>query len=90
VTRNGGTRAQALRWLMIDALAPLAGAILSLFIHLDANLLGLLLAGFAGFFLYIGAVDLLPESQRAAGRLPASAAALLGALFLYGVARLAM
>ena len=90
VIRNGGPRAQALRWLAIDALAPLVGAGLSLFVHLDAKLLGLLLAGFAGFFLYIGAVDLLPESQRAAGRGPASGAALLGALFLYGVARLAM
>ena len=90
VTKNGGARAQALRWLLVDALAPLVGAGLSLFFHLDANLLGLLLAGFAGFFLYIGAVDLLPESQRSAGRLWASCSTLLGALFLYGVARLAM
>ena len=90
VTKNGGSRAQALRWLTVDAAAPLLGAGLSLFFSLSAELLGLLLAGFAGFFFYIGAVDLLPESVRAAGRLPAAASVVAGALFLYGVARLAM
>jgi ZIP family zinc transporter len=90
VTRNGGARQHALRWLIVDALAPIMGAVLSLFFTLSANLLGLLLAGFAGFFLYIGGADLLPESQRAAPRLGTAAATLAGAAFLYVVARLAM
>ena len=90
VTKNGGARAQALRWLVIDAIAPLLGAGISLFFSLRADLLGLLLAGLAGFFLYIGAVDLLPESQRAPQRLWSGFATLLGALFLYAVARLVM
>jgi ZIP family zinc transporter len=90
ITRNGGERRHALRWLVVDALAPVAGATLSLFVSLPSTILGLLLAGFAGFFLYIGGVDLLPESQRQEGRVGAAAATLAGALFLYAVARLAM
>jgi zinc transporter ZupT len=94
VTRNGGERKQALRWLVVDAVAPVAGAALSLFVSLPPAILGLLLAVFAGFFLYIGGVDLLPESQRAkshrGSRLGAAAATLAGALFLYAVARLVM
>lgn len=90
VTKNGGTRLQARKWLAIDAIAPLVGAGLSLFFTLSNDRLGLLLAAFAGFFLYIGAVDLLPESQRASGRMGTTFATLLGALFLYVVARLAM
>jgi ZIP family zinc transporter len=90
ITRNGGERKQALRWLVVDALAPVIGAALSLFVSLPPTLLGLLLAGLAGFFLYIGGVDLLPESQRQGSRIGAAAATLLGALFLYAVARLAM
>ena len=90
VTRNGGERRQALRWLVVDALAPIVGAVISLFVTLPASLLGLLLAGFAGFFLYIGGADLLPESQRAAPRVGTALATLAGALFLYVVAQLAV
>jgi len=90
VSRNGGSRRHALRWLTVDAFAPLAGAILSLFVTLAPEKLGVILGLFAGFFLYIGGADLLPESQRAGPRLPTAIATLLGALCLYGVARLAM
>jgi ZIP family zinc transporter len=89
VMKNGGSRAQALRWLFTDALAPVLGAALSLLFHFPANAQALLLASFAGFFLYIGAVDLLPESQRAGAGFQTGLATLLGAAFLYGVTRLA-
>jgi zinc transporter ZupT len=90
VTKNGGAREQARRWLVIDAVAPLVGAGLSLFLSLSSHWLGLLLAGFAGFFLYIGAIDLLPESQRGPELVLPAIATGAGALFLYVVARLAM
>jgi zinc and cadmium transporter len=55
------------RWavglLVLDALAPLAGAALSVVISIEDPTLGILLAGFAGVFLAIGAGHLLPESQ---------------------------
>ena len=83
VIKNGGQRAGALRWLIVDALAPLAGAALSLSVAPSRGVLALLLAGFSGFFLYIGASDLLPESQRAFPRLWTTIATLLGAGLLY-------
>jgi ZIP family zinc transporter len=89
VVKNGGSRSQALRWLLTDALAPMVGAGLSLLFHFPPQLRALLLAAFGGFFLYIGAVDLLPESQRAGAGIKTGFATLLGALLLFAVTRLA-
>jgi zinc transporter ZupT len=89
VTKNGGSRTQALRWLLIGALAPLLGAGLSLLFHFPTAAQSLLLAGFAGFFLYIGAVDLLPESQRAGAGIKTGLATVLGAAMLFAVTLLA-
>ena len=90
VVKNGGERKTALRWLVIDALAPLLGAGLSLLVSPPRAILALLLAGFSGFFLYIGASDLLPESQRAFPRPWTTIATLLGAGTLYLATRLAL
>ncbi|MEO8462035.1 MAG: ZIP family metal transporter [Chloroflexota bacterium] len=49
--------------LILDALAPLAGAALSTLVAISPSTLGLLLAWFAGVFLAIGAGHLLPEAQ---------------------------
>jgi zinc transporter ZupT len=65
ILKNGGTRREALRWLFVDAFAPVLGIIVSLFITVTESTLGLLLALFCGFFLYLGASDLLPESHHA-------------------------
>jgi ZIP family zinc transporter len=53
----------ARRWLVADAIAPLAGIAVSLLIRPAPEVLGALIAVFAGFFLYIGASELLPESH---------------------------
>jgi zinc transporter ZupT len=89
VARNGGERRHALNWLVVDAMMPVVGAALSLFMTLSSSVLGLLLASFAGFFLYIGGADLLPESQREGSRLGTTLATLAGAMCLYVVARMA-
>ncbi len=65
VLKNGGSPRQALRWLMIDALTPAAGMAATLFFTVPASTLGILLGLFAGFFLYVGASDLIPESHHA-------------------------
>ena len=90
VIKNGGERKSALGWLTVDALAPLAGAGLSLLVAPSRGVLALLLAGFSGFFLYIGASDLLPESQRAFPRFWTTLATLLGAGLLYFVTQFAI
>jgi len=55
---------EALKWLILDAVIPILGALSTYFFKLPKTLFGLALALFAGFFLYIGACDLLPESQK--------------------------
>ena len=65
VMRHGGTFKKAVRWLVVDALAPVVGILLTLLFTVSESSLGLLLALFAGFFLYIGASDLIPESHHA-------------------------
>jgi len=62
VLKNGGDRAKAFRWLLIDAIAPVIGVAATFFVSVAQAQLGMLLALFAGFFLYIGASDLIPES----------------------------
>jgi zinc transporter ZupT len=88
VMKNGGTRQFALRWLAVDAAAPVLGAALSLMFVADTGMLALLLALFCGFFLHIGASGLLPESHRAYPRPATTFATLAGAAFLYAVTAL--
>lgn len=49
--------------LVLDAIAPLAGAGLSVLVTIPPAVLGLLLASIAGVFLAVGAGHLLPEAQ---------------------------
>ena len=79
VVKNGGDRRLALRWLLLDAAAPVIGAAISLMVRLPEADLAIILAVFSGFFLYIGASDLLPESHHAHPRFLTTAATLLGA-----------
>lgn len=62
-------RRKALRWLAADAFAPLIGAIVGISIQISEYALGHLLALYAGFFLYMGATDLLPEAHHHPSRL---------------------
>ena len=63
VIAHGNAIERAVRWLIVDALAPMVGALAALPLRLGAALLPWLLAFFAGAFLYIGASDLLPEAR---------------------------
>ena len=68
VLRQHGERKRALRWLAVDAIAPFIGAVIGSSIAISEEGLAYLLAVYAGFFLYIGAVDLLPTAhQKASG-----------------------
>lgn len=89
VVRHGGSRAYALRWLLIDALAPVAGIAATFFFGVTPEHLGALLALFAGFFLYIGASDLVPESHHAHPTFWTTFATIVGAAVLYTAIRLA-
>ncbi|MFL5643406.1 MAG: ZIP family metal transporter [Chloroflexota bacterium] len=57
-------REKAYRWVAIVAVAPVLGVLLGLVITIPDEAIGVLLAVFAGFFLYVGAAELLPEAHR--------------------------
>jgi ZIP family zinc transporter len=83
VLKNQGRRRQALSWLIADALAPVLGVASTYFFALPAEAFGTVLALFAGFFLYIGASDLIPESYHAHPKFLTTAMTLAGAAVLY-------
>ncbi|HZV91849.1 MAG TPA: ZIP family metal transporter [Caldimonas sp.] len=78
--------------LVLDAVAPMLGAASTLLFRLPAAGLVLYLGFFAGFLLYIGVSDILPEAH--SGAPPDTAVRLigltaLGAAFIFVVARFA-
>lgn len=89
ILKNGGTRRQAFRWLATDAIAPLVGVASTLFFTLPASTLSIILATFCGFFFYIGASDLLPESHHAHPTRWTTLATIFGLAVLYTAVKLA-
>lgn len=89
IVKNGGTRSRAFRWLLVDAFAPLVGVLITFLFSLSEQQLGLLLALFAGFFLYIGASDLVPESHHAHPTYWTTIMTIVGAGVLFMIIRLA-
>jgi len=83
ILKNGGTRSKAFSWLMVDAIAPVLGIIATLFFTVHAQNLAIIIALFAGFFLYIGASDLIPESHHAHPKFLTTAMTVIGAGVLY-------
>ena len=55
------SRWRTITLLVIDAIAPVAGALVANVIDIDPSVLAFQLAVFAGFLLYLGASDLLPH-----------------------------
>jgi zinc transporter, ZIP family len=60
---GGHTARTAVIVLVMDAVAPVVGAVVGSTIAISDQTLGLLLAGFAGVFIAIGAGHLVPEAQ---------------------------
>jgi zinc transporter, ZIP family len=88
VLSQSGDRVRAIRWLRIDAFAPLAGAIVGSMISVSEQTLGYFLAVYAGFFLYMGGTDLLPEahSHPSGGRVALTVA---GFVSIFAITRIA-
>jgi zinc transporter ZupT len=83
VLKNRGSRSSALHWLLLDGLAPVIGVASTFYLRLPVNAFGPTLGLFAGFFLYIGASDLIPESYHAHPKFLTTAMTLAGAGALY-------
>ncbi len=89
ILKSSGSQRDAFRWLILDAAAPVLGIISTFFFVVPEYALGIILASFCGFFLYIGASDLLPESHHRHPTLWTSCATALGIAVLYVAVSLA-
>jgi zinc transporter ZupT len=83
VLKSHGDNDSAIRWLWADALAPGIGIASTTAFALPTGDLGIVLAVLSGFFLYIGASDLIPESFHAHPKFLTTFMTLAGAAVLY-------
>lgn len=73
--------------LLLDAVAPVLGAVSTLFFHLSTPNLVLYLGFFAGFLLYIGASDILPQAHENKSSKITILLTVLGVAFMFVVTR---
>jgi ZIP family zinc transporter len=86
---NNNNRRKAFTMLMVDSLAPVAGAIVGTFVHISSGGLTLYLGFFAGFLLYIGASEILPEAHSKHSSYITILLTIAGAAFMFLVTRFA-
>lgn len=77
----------ALKMLFLDAIAPLLGALSTLVIAIPSSYLVLYLGFFAGFLLYIGSADILPEAHSHHSSRWTILMTILGVGFIFAITR---
>ena len=87
VLKERGENREAIKWLLTDAIAPVLGVMVTFFYRIPDTRFGLVLALFAGFFLYIGASDLLPQGHSRYPKIWTTMMTILGASVIYLVNR---
>ncbi len=81
--RHNNSRLKALAFLALDAFAPVLGALSTLFFTLSPVYSLIYLGIFAGFLLYIGSSDILPEAHSKRSSWLTVGMTVLGALLMY-------
>lgn len=84
---NRNTRQKATSFLIADALAPVFGVLATFLFQIPDSVLSLYLGFFAGFLLYIGSSDLLPEAHSKHSSLRMVGLTVLGVIFIFIVTR---
>ena len=85
---NGNSSRKSLWLLLLDATTPLLGAASTLLFHVSDIHLLLYLGFFAGFLLYIGASDILPEAHAKHPSKLTLSLTVFGTLFIFLVTRI--
>lgn len=85
---NKNTTRKALYLLAVDAVAPVLGVVSTMFFTIPHNILVIYLGVFAGFLLYLGASDLLPEAHSKRSSYKQLALTILGIALIFFVTRL--
>lgn len=83
ILKEEGSQSRAFKWLALASVAPVFGILSTVMISIPEDALGAMLAVFAGFFMYMGASDLIPESHHAHPKLLTTVMTFLGAGVLY-------
>ena len=86
LTNNNATKKSAI-FLLLDAVTPVLGALSTLLFKISPHLLVLYLGFFAGFLLYIGASDILPEAHSKESSFKLIGLTILGAGFIFLITR---
>jgi len=85
--QNRPSRAKLM--LMIAAVMPIIGGLTSLLFSLSESILGIYLGFFAGFLLYIGAADILPQAHSQGSSRWTILLTVLGTVLMFLITRLA-
>lgn len=85
---NKNTDRKSKLFLLLDAAAPVLGALSTLLFTLPPQFLVLYLGFFAGFLLYIGASDILPEAHAEHSSYKLMGLTILGTLFIFVITHL--
>jgi ZIP family zinc transporter len=86
---SNNTTKKAKVFLFFDALAPVLGALSTLWFSISPHFLTLYLGFFAGFLLYIGASDILPEAHSQNSSWKLIALTILGTALIFVISRIA-
>jgi ZIP family zinc transporter len=86
---NHNNRRRAFLMLLLDAFAPVVGAIVGTLVHISDTGLTLYLGFFAGFLLYIGASEILPEAHSKHSSYTTIGLTVLGVVFMFVVTQYA-
>jgi len=84
---NNNKSAKAFLFLLLDAVAPILGVLATLLIRVSDNALTLYLGFFAGFLLYIGASEILPEAHSKHSSYQTIGLTIIGVIFIFIVTR---
>jgi len=84
---NKNTDKKSGLFLLLDCIAPVLGAASTLFFTVSPHFLVLYLGFFAGFLLYIGASDILPEAHAKQSSYKLIGLTVLGTLFIFIITR---
>ena len=85
---NNNTAQKSKVFLLIDAVAPVLGALSTLLFNMPSRFLVLYLGFFAGFLLYIGVSDILPEAHSKESSYKLIGLTVLGSVLIFLIARI--
>lgn len=84
---NKNDKRKAIQFLVFDAIAPIIGVLTTFVFVISDHILILYLGFFAGFLLYIGSSDLLPEAHSKHSSWKMVGLTVLGVVFIFIVTR---